>query len=62
MTIYDIINYAIPVEMKEAMGECAYQRLLFCCGLFTSLLPYILTVGFTAFVLLGFYKSFGRRG
>lgn len=62
MTIYDVINWAVPPEMVSAMGECAYQRLLFVCGLFSALLPYFLAVGFTAFILLGFFRTFGKRG
>lgn len=56
MNIYDVILRMIPEEMTIAMGECAYQRLLFCCGLFASLLPYILVTGFTAWVL---FRLFG---
>ena len=59
MNIYEIITAIIPPEMVEAMGECAYQRLLFCSGLFVALLPYILVVGFTAWVLFGLFRFGG---
>lgn len=61
MNIYDIIQWAIPQEMVEAMGECAYQRLLFCTGLFSALLPYILAVGFSAWIMFGLFGRWCRK-
>lgn len=61
MNIYEIITQSVPPEMVEAMGECAYQRLLFCCGLVVSLLPYALVIGFTAWVLFGLFRFWGGR-
>lgn len=61
MNIYEIITATIPPEMIDAMGECAFQRLLFCTGLFASLLPYVLVVGFTAWVLFSLFRFGGRK-
>lgn len=61
MNIYEVILWAIPQEMQEQMGECAWQRLLFCSGLFATFLPYILAVGFAAWLMFGLFGRWCRK-
>lgn len=60
MDIYALIQSIISQDMIDAMGSCAYERLLFCAGLFAVLLPYIAVFGFTAYLLAAFYRSIRR--
>lgn len=56
LQVQDIINIFLSPDTQIAMGECAYQRLCFCLGVFLPV--YYMSFGavIACFILYSLYK------
>jgi hypothetical protein len=56
LQVQDIINLFLSPDTQIAMGECAYQRLCFCLGVFLPVFYMSFGAVIACFILYAIYK------
>ena len=56
LQVQDIINLFLSPDTQLAMGECAYQRLCFCLGVFLPVFYMLFGAVIACFILYALYK------
>lgn len=61
MTVQDVIDVWLTPELVEAMGECAYQRLIYTLGVALPCLYLAFAVSMVFLLLYSVYKLVIRK-